>query len=69
MIDKNASKLELLDAVEKIWLHVPDWRFGQLVINVMCHIHGRRHVTDDEIFNASDADILEGLKALEKYYE
>lgn len=47
-----------LEKIEKFWLENPDWRFGQLVINVT-----RTGVINTEIFNMEEETFLEKMEA------
>lgn len=49
MRDKNRIK-PFLERLEKVWNEVPDWRFGQLVCNVLNSIpKDLFYVEDDEM--------------------
>jgi len=55
MRDPNRIK-PLLEEIEKAWDQVPDWRFGQLIVNVL----------GIDPFYIEDDKILERFKELNK---
>ena len=54
-IDKFCDELKLL------WHKVPDWRFGQLMSNVLGAVYKR---TNRDPFYTEDAEMLSALKEL-----
>lgn len=54
-IDKFCDELKLL------WHKVPDWRFGQLMSNVLGAVYER---TNRDPFYMEDAEMLSALKEL-----
>ena len=58
MRDKKRIK-PFLRALEKEWMKVPDWRFGQLVLNVLSENKSKAFVMED----------AEMLEAFEEYFE
>lgn len=58
MRDKNRIK-PFLERLEKVWNKVPDWRFGQLMCNVL------NSMSTDPFFPEDD----EMIKYFENYFE
>ena len=60
MRDPNRIK-PFLEEIEKLWSKNPDWRFGQLVINVT-----RTGVVNTEIYNMEEEEFLKKMEKLKK---
>ena len=60
MRDPNRIK-PFLEKIEKLWSENPDWRFGQLVINIT-----RTGVINTAIFNMEEDKFIEKMEELKK---
>jgi len=49
----------IIEKIEKIWRHRPDWRLGQLILNIV-------KIKCPELFYLEDDTILEKIGDLEK---
>lgn len=58
MRDKNRIKT-FLERLEKVWNKVPDWRFGQLMSNVL-------DLRENDPFYIEDDEII---KSIENYFK
>ena len=57
MRDPNRIK-PFLEAIEKCWLEVPDWRFGQLIENL------KRRLDIKDLFYIEDEELEEAIKSI-----
>jgi hypothetical protein len=62
---------KILKMIEKLWKANPDWRLGQLVVNVMSTDSGSgipMRPTENEIFNFEDDKLIKAFeKVLKKW--
>lgn len=52
---------EFCDELKKMWHQVPDWRFGQLMSNVLGEVYVKRN---RDIFFIEDDEMLSDLKEI-----
>lgn len=52
---------EFCEELKKIWHQVPDWRFGQLIVNALGEIQTKEK---RDVFFVEDDKMLEELKEL-----
>ena len=59
---------KVLEAVQKFWEKNPDWRLGQLLINVIAEsrVAPRSITLGGEVWNCEDDKLLEYLEKMEK---
>jgi hypothetical protein len=59
---RDPKRIEpFLEQLKELWLQVPDWRFGQLVENVVVDISMLWHMDDDDFLT-----LLERFKRTEE---
>lgn len=50
---------EFCDELKRMWHKVPDWRFGQLILNVFGEVQAKRK---QDLFFLEDDDMLSDMK-------
>lgn len=51
-----ATRVEVIEAVERLWDRYPDWRLGQLVVNIAVFSRGQDGA--EEVWNLENDEIL-----------
>lgn len=60
--ERRQIQQNVLDAIQKVWLKFPDWRFGQLLCAMAVYPQG----TDVNIYDLDDQELLDGIQ---KFFE
>ena len=61
MSDTNRTREELLDVLRELWREMPDYRFGQMIVNLA---YSAREPSNEAPWDAEDTELLAAARKI-----